>query len=408
VSNLNIHINTEIALIGGGPSTLMAATFLVEAGLQVSIFEYKSALAKKLNIAGKSGLNLTNDKPNDTFISMYGKDADWLSTFIQNFNNEDLRLFLKEKLGLSTYIGSSGKIFPKEDISGTRFIKIWIKYLKNAGVAIYTHHQFIGWDDQDQLKVLDQNGAEITISYRKAMFAMGGISWPMTGSDGNWTSAFQERGIELIPWQASNCGIHIKGDDAFFKKWNGQFLKNVKLSINDRSVKGEIRISKYGLEGKPVYHLVPEIRKMLAIDSIVKINLDFKPNVSAEILLDKIVNSQEKSRSKVLKKLAIHPSFSMLLKIYNLQHATPQLLVGYMKSFPIEVIELGEVSKAISVVGGVKKEELNQSLMLKKVPNNYLAGEMIDWDAPTGGYLLQACFSMAKTVTDSMIEDLKF
>ncbi len=404
----NHHINLDIALVGGGPSSLFAATLLLEAGFNVGIFEYKSALAKKLNIAAKSGLNLSNDKEGKTFIGMYGKDSNWIDSHLTNFNNVDLRSFFNEKFGLETYVGSSGKVFPKADLTGARFIKIWIDQLKKIGLVVYTHHQFIGWDSSNNLRILDKSDTELTIGYKKAMLALGGMSWPMTGSDGNWTTVFESKGIKLNPWQSSNCGIHIKADAAFFEKWNGHFLKNVGLKFKEKKVVGEIRISRYGLEGKPVYHLVPEIRDVLSLHSNCQLSLDFKTNSSSEELMKKLSGIKENSLQKILKKLAVHPSFSMLLKIYKLKYSNSEELVGLIKSFPIEVEELGDIANAISVVGGVCKEELDKNLMLKRLPNNYLAGEMIDWDAPTGGYLLQACFSMAKTVTDSMIEDLKF
>jgi len=402
------HIETEIALVGGGPSALMAATFLLDAGLKVRLYEYTSSLAKKFNVAGKSGLNLTNSLEDPSFIEMYGDDAAWIRPFILNFNNKDLRETLLHFLGIETYIGSSGKVFPKEDLSGARFIKLWIKYLKGQGLAVFTHHKFIGWIDDNALQFEDRSGDLITVYAKKAMLAMGGVSWPMTGSDGNWIDSFKAKGIQLAPWQASNCGVQISADATFFEKWNGQFLKNVQLSLNGKSVKGEIRISRYGFEGKPIYHLVPEIRKELRKGDDCTLSLDFKANMSAENLLKKLEELKGNSLSKTLKSLSVHPSFSMLLKIYQLDYTTSVDLVKWIKSFPIRVEELADIKKAISVVGGVSKEELNEDLSLKKVPNSYLAGEMIDWDAPTGGYLLQACFSMAKTVADSMIEDLKF
>ncbi len=400
-------IETDIALIGGGPSCLMAATFLLKAGLKVCLFERTSSLAKKLNVAGKSGLNISNSKSEKEFVEMYGKDADWMSPFIANFNGEDLREFIKVHLAVETYIGTSGKIFPSEDISGTRFIKQWIGLLKKQGLQVYTHHSFIGWENKNQIRILNKSGEEIAVHYKKAMFALGGVSWPMTGSDGNWTDSIIKEQIKLNPWQASNCGVKIKADQVFFDKWNGQFLKNVKLSFNEKWVKGEIRISKYGLEGKPIYHLVPPLRDAIFNQGKVTVFLDFKPNSKEQDLVEKLMANKGKSLSKILKKLAIHPSLGMLMKIYQLDYSSDKELVQLIKAFPIEVEGLADISKAISVVGGVDKNELNKYLMLKKLPDNYLAGEMVDWDAPTGGYLLQACFSMAKTVADSMIEDIK-
>lgn len=407
MEEIDNNIDCDIALVGGGPSSLMAATLLLGNGFKVCIFEQGSSMARKLNVAAKSGLNLSNDKQLDDFIQMYGEDKDWIRGFIEKFSSIDLRKFLQDNLGVETYVGSSGKIFPKNPIKGSKFIKNWVEVLQKRGLHIFTHHQFIGWEDTNCLKFIRDHKEPVTVKCRASMLALGGVSWPMTGSNGKWTTIFEEIGIELIPWQASNCGVFTDWDRAFFDHWEGHFIKNINLSFGTHSCKGELRITSYGLEGKPIYHLVPAVRKELSNQGVATVFLDLKPSMSLEDILTEIQNLKERSLSLLTKKLAIHPSFPMLMKLHKLNDASDTDLAQLVKYFPVQLKGLSDIENVISVTGGVAKSELTSRLMLKKMPSNYVAGEMIDWDAPTGGYLIHACFAQAKTVAESMIEDLK-
>lgn len=388
----------DVILIGGGPANIMAASFLINNGLKVALFEQNSQLGKKFLVAGKSGLNLSMDFSYTDFINGYYRDKDFINHFLKDFTPQDQRHFFETVLGVETYVGSAGKVFPKE--SAVYFLKTWLSYLKNNGLKIFTHHQWLSGAEHKHQIINLRTKEVLTVSSLYTIFGLGGNSWRETGSNALWKSNFENLGVNIIPFLPSNSGIICDLDDFIFEKWNGHFIKNCTLRCLTEEFTGEIRIGNGQLEGSPIYHLNHTIRCALEKGDV-EVYLDFKPQWTQEHL-EKKWNSKY-SISKNLKALKISPIFSSLYKCLDTT-LNPNLLI---KNYPIKVIKFEELDKAISTIGGVDIQNTHKDLSLKSNHYWFVNGEMLDWDAPTGGYLLTACFAMGKKISECILENKK-
>lgn len=379
----------RITIIGSGPSAFLLAAFLDAEKFTVTIYEKNKTAGRKFLVAGKGGFNLTHSEPNDQLINRYTPN-DFLDKALLNFRNIDFRNWL-EKINIPTYIGSSKRVYPKEGIKPIELLNSILNHLKEKGITIKYEHTFSNWDTNEN-PVINKK----TIQTDYTVFALGGGSWKVTGSDGNWLDTFSKKGIQTKSFQASNCSYQIAWDPSFIEKHEGSPLKNITISCNKVIQKGEAVITKFGLEGNSIYGLSPQIRNQLLTHSKATVFIDFKPSLTVENIHSKITLSNHKNTTEILKKeLKLSPPQVDLLKISlsKVAYLNTESLIMNIKNFPLEIVNTASVDEAISTVGGIDLKAVSENFELKKMSNQFCIGEMLDWDAPTGGYLLQACAS---------------
>lgn len=392
----------SIAIIGGGPSALMLACSLDANKHIISIYEKNAALGRKFLVAGKGGFNLTHSENIEQFAKRY-QPQDFIQPFLKHFSNTDFRNWL-QSIGIETYVGTSKRVFPIKGIKPIDVLKAIENKLNENSVSIYYNYEWKGWKD-DQLLFETFNNQTSIIHADITVFALGGASWKVTGSDGLWSNYFNQKNIEIVPFYPSNCAYQINWDTEFVKHIEGQALKNCEFTCGGLTRKGEAVITKFGIEGSGIYPLSPAIRHQLIEKEKLKVVVDFKPDLSEEELRSRLENKGQLSVKDVLEKRINLSKLQIELvkqKTTKEEYNTVEVLVDLIKSYPLSIIGFAPIDDAISAVGGIPLGEINQNLELNKLPNHYCIGEMLDWDAPTGGYLLQACFSMGKYLADKL------
>ena len=381
----------QIVIIGAGPAGLMAAQTLAEKGFKVHVYEQNKAAARKFLVAGNGGFNLTHSEEIDNFIQKY--DAPEIQNIVKNFDNQKVISWLSN-IGITTYVGSSGKIFPTKNFKPIQVLKAWLERLEKLGVEIHYEHQFVDFDEHFvYFKNIDN---DFKIKYSKLILAMGGGSWKKTGSDAKWIQILEEKGIQINPLESANSGYNTP---EIFNQLQGQYLKNIQVSFLGNCKIGEVVFTKYGIEGSPVYFMNRFTRKF---DFPLTIDIDLKPNLSEIEILEQLKSSEK--ISPILKKnLKLSTTAINLLKTLDKETYTNiAVLAKLIKSFPIKVLSFRPIDEVISTAGGISFSALTRNLELENFPNVYCIGEMIDWEAPTGGYLLQACFSTGFWVGDQI------
>ena len=380
----------QITIIGGGPSAFLLASFLDAEKFTINIYEKNKTVGRKFLVAGKGGFNLTHSESINQLIKRF-TPINFLDKALLNFTNIDFRNWL-DQIEIPTYIGSSKRVFPEKGIKPIEVLNAILKSLKKKGVIITYNHTFSDWDPKGNPII---NNKTIATDY--TVFSLGGGSWKVTGSDGMWLDTFSKKGIKTKVFQASNCGYKIDWKSNFIQKHEGTPLKNIAISCNNIIQKGEAVITKFGLEGNAIYGLSPEIRAQLNAISKATVFIDFKPSLTLENVLSKIKKSIFKNTTQILKKeLKLSPSQIDLLKTYlsKESYLNIESLAKNIKKFPLELIETASIDEAISTVGGIDLNAISKNFELKKMPNQFCIGEMLDWDVPTGGYLLQASASI--------------
>ena len=384
----------RIAIIGGGPSAFLLAAFLDTTKFEVTIYEKNKTAGRKFLVAGKGGFNLTHSEPIEKLINRY-TPSDFLKNAITNFSNSDFRIWL-EQIGIPTYIGSSKRVYPEEGIKPIEVLNAILKHLKEKGIIFKYEHTFSGWDSTSNPII---NSLATQTDY--TIFSLGGASWKVTGSEGNWLTPFSKKGINTKPFLASNCGYQIDWEPQFIKNHEGTPLKNISISCNNHVQKGEAVITTFGLEGNAIYGLSPQIREQLKTNLKAIIYIDLKPSISLENIQSKIKLSKNKNTTQILKKdLKLSIAQIDLLKTYLSKDAylNNSSLAENIKHFPLTILNTATIDEAISTVGGIDLSAITENFELKNLPNQFCIGEMIDWDAPTGGYLLQGCSSIGAYV----------
>ncbi|MEC5158306.1 NAD(P)/FAD-dependent oxidoreductase [Chryseobacterium sp. MP_3.2] len=373
---------TQIIIIGAGPAGLMAAQEFASRGNEVHVFEQNKAAARKFLVAGNGGFNLTHSEALEDFIHKY--ESKEIQEIVRGFDNQKVIQWLAD-LGITTYVGSSGKIFPTKNFKPIQVLKAWLDQLEDLGVIFHFEHNFLDFDDSKVY--LKNKEGELSLKYAKLILAMGGGSWKKTGSDAKWVETLAAKNIEITPLQSANSGYNTEEK---FHQLQGQYLKNIQLSFGEYSKIGEIVFTKYGIEGSPVYYL----NRFTRIHEFPqKLHIDLKPNLSETQILEAL--SGPDKISKVLKsKLKLSTTAINILKTLDKEsYLDVQNLSKMIKNFPIDVLSFRPLDEVISTSGGVAFSTMNSNLELQNFKNVYCVGEMIDWEAPTGGYLLQACFS---------------
>lgn len=384
--------NFPIIIIGAGPAGLMAAQQLAEAGKEVIIYEQGKAAARKFLVAGHGGFNLTHTEPIDHFILKYDKAE--IGKIIQHFDNKQVIAWLKD-LGIETFVGSSGKIFPIKGIKPIQVLNAWLEKIKHLGVKICYEHRLI---DFDQQKVIIEHRRKTQEQYfSKLILALGGGSWQKTGSDAKWVPLLASKNIAIHPLASANSGYNTTID---FSEIEGEILKNIEVEFDGIRKKGEMVFTSYGIEGSPIYYLNRYTRPH---SFPLTIYLDLKPTFSQEAIA-RLLTSSDKISEALRDKIHLSkPAFKLLKKLSKTVYTDPLKLAKAIKLFPIEVGSLRPIDEVISTAGGIKLEELDHRLALKNYPHIHCIGEMLDWEAPTGGYLLQACFSMGHWTAQKII-----
>lgn len=389
----------QIAIIGGGPAGLMAAEVLAVAGVQVQLFDGMPSVGRKFLLAGVGGMNITHAEPSADFLCRYGARAPELAALLATFGAEQLREWI-HGLGIETFVGSSGRVFPS-DMKAAPLLRAWLKRLREHGVSIHTRSRWLGWNSDGSLRIAGVNG-EQAVHADAVLLALGGGSWARLGSDGAWLPLLAARGINCAPLQPSNCGFDVAGWSTLFAdKFAGAPVKSSAIALATSPARlGEFVITATGVEGSLIYALSAPIREQINQQGRATIYLDLLPQKSAaqiELLLRKprgrkSISNHLRSqlgldgvRAGLLRELADSSCFS-----------DPALLAAAIKALPLTLLTSRPLDEAISTAGGVPFEALSAELMLRQLPGVFCAGEMLDWEAPTGGYLLTACFASGR------------
>jgi uncharacterized flavoprotein (TIGR03862 family) len=382
-----------VAIVGGGPAGLLAAQHLAESGLRVQVFEQKATVGRKFLVAGHGGFNLTNGEEAAPFASRYGAASTLFQQLLAHFSPADLRRWAAD-LGIATFVGTSGRVFPESQHKPADLLRAWLRRLAELGVEFNTRHRWLGFAGDTGLRLLNEvSGEEFTLSPAATVLALGGASWPQTGSDGHWVPLLAGLGVHCQPWQPANCGAEVAWSAFFREKVGRAPLKNIALSCGGRTVRGEIMLTDYGVEGTPVYALTPELRARLASGGPAWLHLNLKPDLPAAEVASRLARRRAGSSLPAFLASAFHlkPPVPTLLR--ELAGPAPTDWLAALTALPMPVAGLRPLAEAISSAGGVAFEEVNAHLMLRRRPGTFVAGEMLDWEAPTGGYLLQGCFS---------------
>jgi uncharacterized flavoprotein (TIGR03862 family) len=402
----------KIAIIGGGASGLMAADFLRHYPVQVSIYEAKPSVGRKFLLAGKGGMNITHSENFDSFCQRYGAEKDFLQPMLEQFNNQAVRDWM-QSLGFDSFVGSSGRVFPT-DMKAAPLLRAWLHRLRECGVKICVRHRWLGWNDTGALIFDSPNGTQY-IQADAVILACGGASWPRLGSNGAWLPVLQQQGIDVLPLQAANCGFDSNWSTEFSQKLAGQPIKSGVLSFVDKtgqmhSKQGDFVITATGIEGSLIYALSRPLRETINQNGQVTVYLDLVPHKSVaqvEAILSKPRGSNSLA-NYLRKQFAIDGVKAGLLRecVAKEVMQNNNTLAHTLKAVPIILYQTRPIAEAISSAGGVSWHELDDYLQLKQRPSVFCAGEMINWEAPTGGYLLTACFATAKCAALGVVREL--
>lgn len=393
---MTLPAHLPAVVIGGGPAGLMAAEQLANAGVPVAVFDAMPSVGRKFLRAGIGGLNITHSENSGAFLARFGDRHSDIANLLQHFDVAALRSWCEE-LGVDTFVGSSGRVFPKE-MKAAPLLRKWLRRLRSTGVQFHTRHRWLGWD-ADSALCFDTPGGEVTLRADTVIFALGGASWSALGSDGLWAKHFLQRDIHCLPFRPSNCGFLCEWPASFKETQAGEPLKHIGLSLHlaggDRWFrKGDAIITEYGIEGSLVYAASRWIRDAIDARGSADIFWDLLPD-KKENELQAALGNRKDSTSNQLRKLGIRGSKLALLKALTTktQMLDSQQLPGLLKALPQTLSGYRPIDEAISTAGGVTFAALNSTLMVKQMPGTFCAGEMLDWEAPTGGYLLTACFA---------------
>jgi hypothetical protein len=388
----------DATVIGAGPAGLMAAEVLAQGGIRVTVHDAMPSAGRKFLMAGRGGLNLTHSEPLPAFLARYYEAATKLEPAIAAFPPDRLRAW-SEALGQKTFVGSSGRVFP-ESFKASPLLRAWLRRLDAQGVQFAFRHRWIGWDDRGRLKHQTPDGERV-VEARATVLALGGASWPRLGSDGSWVELLAAKGVVISPLRPANCGFTVAWSDVFKSRFEGQPLKGAEFEFGDQAVRGEAIITRTGIEGGAIYALSAELREAIAEAGGATLRIALRPDPRANELVARLSAPRGKqSFTNFLRKAAnLSPVAIGLLQEVTialgqpLASLTPGKLAALIDSLPIKLTGVAPIARAISTAGGIALDELDENFMLNKLPGVFAAGEMLDWEAPTGGYLLQASFA---------------
>ena len=405
-------MDKTVAIIGGGPAGLMAAEVLIQQGARVDVYDSMPSLGRKFLMAGKSGLNLTHSEPFESFVARYGKQKNEVEKWLMDFSPDDLREWTRT-LGVETFVGTSGRVFPV-GMKASPLLRAWLKRLDTAGVNVHLRHRWVGEISVEggglRIKLETPDGIK-TVSVDAVILALGGGSWSKLGSDGAWTQWLENAGARVDALKPSNCGFDVAWSPFFKEKYDGQPVKSVVLSFGEFRQQGEFIITQEGVEGSLIYAASALMRDALYAEGKAVMRLDLAPDKTEAQVLEKLSKPRgsRSMASHLEKTLAIKGVKAGLLREFvpKDEFADLERLAFYLKNLPVPLTAPRPLDEAISSAGGVTFDSMDEQLMLKAMPGVFCAGEMLDWEAPTGGYLLSACFASGRWAGNGVLKWFK-
>jgi uncharacterized flavoprotein (TIGR03862 family) len=399
----------SVAVVGGGPAGLMAAEVLARAGLAVTIFDRMSSIGRKFLLAGRGGLNITHSEEMPHFLERYAGTNPLLRVAIESFPPAATRAWCNE-LGQDTFIGSSGRVFPAS-FKSSPLLRAWLRQLGDLGVQLKLRHRWVGWDDAGALELETPEGL-VTVKSDACILALGGASWPRLGADGSWVEPLSAQGIAIAPLRPANCGFLVPWSDLFSSRFAGQPLKGIAVSFGGQTVRGEGMITQRGIEGGAIYALSSALRDAIITDGAATLQISLRPDLAAAELQRRLDAPRGKqSLATFLRKtVALSPVAIGLLNELNAVKLTAldaHALASLIQSLPLCLTGAFPIDRAISTAGGIAFAEIDDQFMLRRRPGVFVAGEMLDWEAPTGGYLLQACLATGASAARGVLQWLE-
>jgi uncharacterized flavoprotein (TIGR03862 family) len=391
-------LETQIAIIGAGPAGLMAAEVLAQGGARVTVYDAMPSVGRKFLMAGRGGLNLTHSEKLPVFLTRYREAMPQLAAAIEAFPPDAMRAW-SEALGQPTFVGSSGRIFPKT-LKASPLLRAWLRRLDAMGVKFALRHRWTGWDENGRLLFQTRDG-QSAVDARATVLALGGASWPRLGSDGGWVETLSGKGVKISPLKPANCGFTVAWSDIFRDRFEGQPLKGIALSFGSHSVRGEAMITRNGIEGGAIYALSAELREAILGSGEATLQIALRPDLEASDLAARLSAPRGKQTlSNWLRKAAQLPPVAIgllqevaIVSGISLSSLSPEDLAVRINAVPVQLTGIAPIARAISTAGGIAFDELDADFMIRRLQGVFAAGEMLDWEAPTGGYLLQACFA---------------
>jgi len=384
-----MHVNS-VLVIGGGPAGLRAAEVANAAGAGITICDAQRSVGRKFLVAGRGGLNLTHGEPVENFPARYVDEPERWRDLLREFGPAELRAWAMD-LGVETYVGTSGRIFPRGQ-KAAGLLRAWVRRLRSSGVQFRMGSRFLGLmrEGKGWRAEFQTDGEKFSLAADAIVLALGGASWPETGSDGTWPAVLATHGIDITPWQPANCGWEVDWPAELLARAEGLPLKNLTVRAGEESISGELLITRNGLEGGAIYRLGRTLRSMAQP----RLAIDFKPQLTVETMRERIVNLQ--TTGEWFRAWKLSPAATALLETMAPNDpVNREQVIAHVKDFTVALRGPRPMAEAISSAGGVAWRELDPTLMLRKLPGIFVAGEMVDWEAPTGGYLLQGCFATA-------------
>jgi uncharacterized flavoprotein (TIGR03862 family) len=397
----------QIVIIGAGAAGLMAADVLSAAGMSVDVYESKPSVGRKFLMAGKGGLNITHSEPMDDFIRRYDQ-REWLMPMIEAFDATKIRKWM-ESLGVESFVGTSGRVFPAE-MKAAPLLRRWLSSLKKRGVRVHCCHYWKGFHGEGSL-VFECAEGEAVVKADATILALGGGSWANLGSDGAWVTVLGEKGVKINPLLPSNCGFKVTWSE-FIQPQLGKPLKNISGWVGNHKENisfSEAILTNYGIEGGLVYALSRPLREEIMAQGSATLYLDLLPYITQEQLTERLISSAKHSRDNTWRKAGLEGVKASLIRevLPKVKWSDPISVAACVKQCPIPLVGMQPIDEAISTAGGVMREAVDENLMLLALPHLFCAGEMLDWDAPTGGYLLTASFASGVFAANGVLKKVR-
>ncbi|MBS0988247.1 TIGR03862 family flavoprotein [Acetobacter okinawensis] len=399
--------NPRIVVVGGGPAGLAAAEYLSGVGYGVRVMDRMPSFGRKFLMAGRGGLNIAHSEEHAAVIERYGPASPWLRPALDAWTMPDIREWMSG-LGQPSFVGSSGRVFPT-GMKASPLLRAWLARLHAAGVVLQTRADWLGWGEGAQLLFTTQQtgdaaAQQVAVEADAVLLALGGASWPRLGSSGGWVPLLQQRGVEVAQLEPANCGFCTQWSTLFAERFAGTPLKPIALTFEGRRVRGEIVLTRTGVEGGALYALSTPVRQAIATQGQATVLCDLRPDLSEQELLGRLraTRVRESLSNRLRKALRLPPAVVGLLREQGDVPADPRALAALIKAVPLTFYAPEPLARAISTAGGVTRAACDESFMLRALPGVFVAGEMLDWEAPTGGYLLHACLATGRAAAKGM------